>query len=234
MTSSNLSKYVTASSTLKKMAAHSSASTNSSILRAKIHEMAVVAEKPVTAPAVSSLKSAPFCANSNNTKSSVSNIQHPMIVPTSQLKTTTALKSIFDPANKATQSSSLAVAAAAKPKVEEKPLSPMQTYDMSDRDEESDESDSDDEYETQKPKKKIPEWAQRHNLHRALERQFADGPNRLDPDRIFGEVLTCNLEDIFDKKKSRYQRRTSSGNWAKDHVTIAEKLTYKRTMGYQK
>ena len=105
---------------------------------------------------------------------------------------------------------------------------------MSDREEESDESDSDDEYETQRPKKKIPEWAQRHNLHRALERQFADGPNRLDPDKIFGEVLTCNLEDIFDKKKSRYQRRTSSGNWAKDHVTLAEKLTYKRTMGYQK
>lgn len=80
----------------------------------------------------------------------------------------------------------------------------------------------------------IPLWAQKTNLHRALERQFADGPNRLDPDKIFGEVLTCNLEEIFDKKKSRYQRRTSSGNWTKDHVTAAEKLTYKRTMGYDK
>ena len=80
----------------------------------------------------------------------------------------------------------------------------------------------------------IPEWAQKANLHRALERQFADGPDRLDPDKLFGEVLTCNLDAIFDKKKSRYQRRTSSGNWTKDHVTIAEKLTYKRTMGYAK
>ena len=80
----------------------------------------------------------------------------------------------------------------------------------------------------------VPEWAQKANLHRALERQFADGPDRIDPDKLFGEVLTCNLDAIFDKKKSRYQRRTSSGNWTKDHVTIAEKLTYKRTMGYAK
>lgn len=162
--------------------------------------------------------------------SSISKFQNSTSVPPSQMKSKKALKSILDPAN-----ASPAKKPAAKPKVEEvKPLSPMQTYDMSDREEESDESDSEDEYETQRPKKKIPEWAQRHNLHRALERQFADGPNRLDPDKIFGEVLTCNLEDIFDKKKSRYQRRTSSGNWTKDHVTIAEKLTYKRTMGYQK
>ena len=80
----------------------------------------------------------------------------------------------------------------------------------------------------------IPEWAQKVNLHRALERQFADGPDRQDPDKIFGEVITCNLEEIFDKKKSRYQRRTSSGDWTKDHVTLAEKLTYKRVMGYDK
>ena len=80
----------------------------------------------------------------------------------------------------------------------------------------------------------IPEWAQRSKLLEALEKQNADGPNKLDPDKIFGEVLTCNLADIFDKKKSRYQRRTSSGNWTKDHVTFHEKLTYKRTMGYEK
>ena len=113
-------------------------------------------------------------------------------------------------------------------------LSPMQTYDMSDREESDSESDSDDEYERQRPKKTIPEWAQKANLHRALERQFADGPNRLDPDQIFGEVLTCNLEEIFDKKKSRYQRRTSSGNWKQDHVSLSEKMAYKRTMGYSK
>jgi hypothetical protein len=171
-------------------------------------------------------------AASNGMSSSTSTFQQhsTAVPPPSQLKSIKALKSILDPANTSPANNK----PAAKPKVEEKPLSPMQTYDMSDREEESDESDSDDEYETQRPKKKIPEWAQRHNLHRALERQFADGPNRLDPDKIFGEVLTCNLEEIFDKKKSRYQRRTSSGNWTKDHVTIAEKLTYKRTMGYEK
>ena len=227
------------------MAAHSSASkpnnaksTSSSILRAKMNEKVAIAEKSAAAaPAASTaVKPRPVpSASNNNLSSSTSNFQHhSTTVPPSQLKSTKALKSILDPANTSPAKNPAAKKPAAKPKVEEKPLSPMQTYDMSDREEESDESDSDDEYETQRPKKKVPEWAQRHNLHRALERQFADGPNRLDPDKIFGEVLTCNLEDIFDKKKSRYQRRTSSGNWTKDHVTIAEKLTYKRTMGYQK
>ncbi len=84
------------------------------------------------------------------------------------------------------------------------------------------------------PFHQVPEWALKGNLNRALEQQFADGPNRLDPDKIFGEVLTCNLEDIFDKKKSRYKKRTSSGNWSKDHVTLIEKISYKRTMGYEK
>ena len=40
----------------------------------------------------------------------------------------------------------------------------------------------------------------------ALELQFADGPNRLDPDKIFGEVVSCNLEEIFDKKKAKYKK----------------------------
>ncbi|KAK1735736.1 inner centromere protein [Skeletonema marinoi] len=237
-------KYATASSTLKKMAAHSSASkpnnvksTSSSILRAKMNEKVAMAEKSAATSAATASSSIakpepmPAVPSASSNTSSISKFQHSTSVPPSQLKSKKALKSILDPAN---TSPAKKAAAVSKPKVEEKPLSPMQTYDMSDREEESDESDSDDEYETQRPKKKVPEWAQRHNLHRALERQFADGPNRLDPDKIFGEVLTCNLEEIFDKKKSRYQRRTSSGNWTKDHVTIAEKLTYKRTMGYQK
>ena len=141
----------------------------------------------------------------------------------------TALKSIHDPANKP----SMSQVKKASPKKVVKPLSPMQTYEMSDREEEESDSDSDsdEEYERQRPKKQVPEWAQKSNLHRALERQFADGPNRMDPDKIFGECLTCNLEQIFDKKKSRYQRRTSSGNWSKDHVTLTEKRSYKKTMG---
>eukprot|EP00566_Odontella_aurita_P007020 CAMPEP_0113590312 /NCGR_PEP_ID=MMETSP0015_2-20120614/36601_1 /TAXON_ID=2838 /ORGANISM="Odontella" /LENGTH=753 /DNA_ID=CAMNT_0000496483 /DNA_START=49 /DNA_END=2309 /DNA_ORIENTATION=- /assembly_acc=CAM_ASM_000160 len=112
-------------------------------------------------------------------------------------------------------------------------LSPMDTYEMSDRgsDSESEYSDSEEE---QSPKKKIPKWAQRSNLIPALEKQYMDGPGRIDPDNIFPEVSTCDLTMVFDKKKSRYQKRTSSGNWTKDRVTAQEKLVYKRTMGYAK
>jgi len=123
-----------------------------------------------------------------------------------------------------------------KPKTPSQPvprpevLSPMDTYEMSDR-EESDSSDYDSD-EDEKARKKIPKWAQKHNLIPALERQFMDGPQRLDPDEIFPEVSTCNLELVFDQKKARYKKRTSSANWAKDRVTAAEKLVYKRTMGF--
>mmetsp|Transcript_1209 Transcript_1209/g.1768 ORF Transcript_1209/g.1768 Transcript_1209/m.1768 type:complete len:776 (+) Transcript_1209:217-2544(+) len=114
---------------------------------------------------------------------------------------------------------------------EVKPMSPMDTYEISDReDSESDESDySDDD----KPKKRIPKWAQRVHLITALEKQFAVGNQRIDPDNIFPEVQTCNLEEIFDQKKSRYKKRTSSGNWTQDKVTAKEKLVYKREMGFQ-
>lgn len=78
---------------------------------------------------------------------------------------------------------------------------------------------------------KIPNWAQKPNLLRALQKQCI-GPGRLDPDTIFPEVQTCDLEAIFDQKKSRYSKRASTGNWTKDRVTAAEKLTYKRKMGY--
>ena len=47
----------------------------------------------------------------------------------------------------------------------------------------------------------IPAWARGPQLREALEKQF--GPNRLDPDTIFPEVHTCDLEDIFDMRKKR-------------------------------
>lgn len=238
------SKYATASSTLKKMASSSTLGENKPSRVAKMREKAAaekntegvttvapVAPATATKSAPSSMPIAPLPSNTNNTMKRVSQVTSSQ--PAMKPSPSTALKSIHDPANKPTFSQPTK-----KPspkKVEMKPLSPMQTYVMSDREEESDsESDSDDEYERQRPKKTIPEWAQKANLHRALERQFADGPNRLDPDQIFGEVLTCNLEEIFDKKKSRYQRRTSSGNWKQDHVSLSEKMAYKRTMGYSK
>lgn len=115
-----------------------------------------------------------------------------------------------------------------------KVASPMETYEISDR--EDSDSDSDSDAENEKKKKKIPLWAKKENLLPALEQQYLgkalDG-KRVDPDDIFPEVESCNLEAIFgSKKNSRYRSRTSSGNWSRDQVTAAEKLVYKRTMGF--
>lgn len=115
-----------------------------------------------------------------------------------------------------------------------KVLSPMDTYEISDR-EDSETDDSDSESENDKPKKKIPTWAQRANLYSALEEQYNGriGSVKIDPDDIFHEVQSCDLEAIFGPKKSKmYKRRASSGNWANDQVTVAEKLIYKREMGF--
>jgi len=239
-TPSSNSKYAV-SSTLKKMASNSAQSeTKTNSILAKMREKAVAekgTENTVFAPPSKATKATKSTAMTSSSATNKHNAQHVTQAATTTFQPATksssmALKSILDPANKL-QVVTKPPAKLSLKKPEETPLSPMQTYEMSDREEESDsDSESEEEYENQRPKKAVPGWAQKVNLHRALERQFADGPDRLDPDKIFGEVLTCNLEEIFDKKKSRYQRRTSSGNWAKDHVTLAEKLTYKRTMNY--
>lgn len=111
--------------------------------------------------------------------------------------------------------------------------SPIDTYEISDR-EDSGTDDSDSEVDSDKQKKKIPVWASRVHLLPALEQQYhgcIDG-RRVDPDTIFPEVQTCDLEAIFGSKKAKYRSRTSSGNWAQDKVTAAEKLVYKRDMGF--
>jgi hypothetical protein len=111
--------------------------------------------------------------------------------------------------------------------------SPVDTYEISDR-EDSETDDSDSEAENDKQKKKIPVWASRAHLVPALEQQYngcIDG-RRVDPDTIFPEVQSCDLEAIFGNKKAKYRSRTSSGNWARDKVTAAEKLVYKRDMGF--
>lgn len=117
--------------------------------------------------------------------------------------------------------------------VEKELRSPMSTYEISDREEESDSDESD--CSDAAPRKNIPKWAQKENLITALKSQYDDTNLRVDPDALFPEVETCDLEAIFegDKKKNRYKKRTSSGNWTKDRVTAAEKLVYKRTMGFQ-
>eukprot|EP00529_Nitzschia_sp_RCC80_P031778 CAMPEP_0113457472 /NCGR_PEP_ID=MMETSP0014_2-20120614/9428_1 /TAXON_ID=2857 /ORGANISM="Nitzschia sp." /LENGTH=355 /DNA_ID=CAMNT_0000348973 /DNA_START=12 /DNA_END=1079 /DNA_ORIENTATION=+ /assembly_acc=CAM_ASM_000159 len=119
-----------------------------------------------------------------------------------------------------------------KPKVHS---SPLDTYEISDR-EDSETDDSDSEAENSKPKKKIPVWATRANLMTALEHQYngkGQKGQKIDPDDIFPEVQSCDLEAIFGNKKSKYRTRNSSGNWTRDKVTAAEKLVYKRDMGFQ-
>lgn len=232
---SSHSKYAV-SSTLKKMATKPTpGGSKSNDILAKMRQKAA-AEKGtenalVTAPAANPTKPAKYVGSTILSSPSMKRV--PQTATSQPGLKSTALKSLIDPANRP----SPVREEETKPvltKPELKPLSPPQTYEMSDREEDSDESDSesDDEDDRQRPKKAVPGWAKKESLHRALERQFAEGPDRLDPDKIFGEVLTCNLEEIFDKKKSRYHKRTSSGNWSKDHVTLVEKLTYKRTMGY--
>jgi hypothetical protein len=87
---------------------------------------------------------------STNIENQVSQIQSSSRPTTAQWPT--ALKSILDPANKPT------VSEPTKPspkKLEEKPLSPMQTYEMSDREEDSDSESESDGDENQRPKKAV-------------------------------------------------------------------------------
>jgi hypothetical protein len=90
--------------------------------------------------------------SSTNTENQVSQIKTSSRPTTAQWPT--ALKSILDPANKPT------VPEPSKPspkKQEEKPLSPMQTYEMSDREEDSDSDSESDGDENQRPKKAVSE-----------------------------------------------------------------------------
>lgn len=122
---------------------------------------------------------------------------------------------------------------AIKPIVKTKVHSPVDTYEISDR--EGSDSDSDSEAENDQQKKRIPTWATRPKLIQALEEQYhgkVDG-KRVDPDDIFPEVQSCDLVAIFGNRKAdRYRSRNSSGNWMRDKVTAAEKLVYKRDMGF--
>lgn len=123
-----------------------------------------------------------------------------------------------------------------QPSISKKPSdvqSPIDTYEISDR-EDSGTDDSGSESDNDKQKKKIPTWALRANLLPALEQQYNGciGGRKVDPDTLFPEVQSCDLEAIFENKKAKYRSRTSSGNWTRDKVTAAEKLVYKRDMGF--
>lgn len=60
------------------------------------------------------------------------------------------------------------------------------------------------------PKKRIPSWAQGLSLQQAIMKQYFNPP---DLDSFFGAIKAVKLEEIFDKKKPRYFKRTSSAVW---------------------
>ena len=45
-------------------------------------------------------------------------------------------------------------------------------------------------------------------MTKILDRQYGR-PNPLNPDKIFSEFFTCNLEHMFNTKKSEWDRRRS-------------------------
>ncbi|ETP53017.1 hypothetical protein, variant 2 [Phytophthora nicotianae P10297] len=109
-------------------------------------------------------------------------------------------------------------------------------YEMSDNAESSGgDSDSDSE---RHGKKKVPRWAQKDHLNKILHAQF--GKNAIDPSpAIFQDFVdTCNLEAIFEttdiRKKKKFARRTSSGNWLADRPTARDRALYQRDMGYDR
>uniref|UniRef100_A0A7S1XBW9 Inner centromere protein ARK-binding domain-containing protein n=1 Tax=Compsopogon caeruleus TaxID=31354 RepID=A0A7S1XBW9_9RHOD len=89
---------------------------------------------------------------------------------------------------------------------------------------------SSDEEIRRRRKKKIPEWATGANLMEALHHQPED------PDVIFepAKKTSIDLVDVFKEQpveKRRYRKRTSSANWIRDRVTVAEEIEYRRKMG---
>ena len=126
-------------------------------------------------------------------------------------------------------------------KIKSSPCSPMDTYEMSDEENNSD-NDSVSSYDSayggghhKKAQKHVPTWAEWGNLNATLEQQLRGTGNDddgivMDPDKIFGEIETCDLSMIFQRDgNARYRTRMSLANWHDDRATAVEKLAYKRT-----
>ncbi|ETE59903.1 Inner centromere protein, partial [Ophiophagus hannah] len=60
------------------------------------------------------------------------------------------------------------------------------------------------------PRKTIPAWASGNQLNQAIMHQYYNPPNT---QALFGVVKSPKLEEIFDKSKPRYFKRTSSAVW---------------------
>ncbi|KAL3661555.1 hypothetical protein V7S43_013315 [Phytophthora oleae] len=110
-------------------------------------------------------------------------------------------------------------------------------YEMSDNAESSD-GDSSDSDSGRHGKKKVPRWAQRDHLNKILHAQFGQNATNPSPAIFHDFVDTCNLEAIFEttdiRKKKKFARRTSSGNWLADRPTARDKALYQRDMGYDR
>ncbi|TFJ86765.1 hypothetical protein NSK_001853 [Nannochloropsis salina CCMP1776] len=117
-----------------------------------------------------------------------------------------------------------------------------ESYEISDREESSDDDYDSDGGGGGKGKaaaKRVPDWAKGPALREALEAQF-NKKHKVDPDSIFPEVRTCDLEEIFKSyqqggaqaKKRAYRQRQSTGNWQRDELSSAEKTRYREDMGY--
>jgi hypothetical protein len=102
-------------------------------------------------------------------------------------------------------------------------------YEMSDK-EDTDEEEEEDDEDDDRPKKKVPDWAHGSALAEAIHKQYGD--DAVDPDVIFPEIQSCDLEDIFKIKKKRFAKRTSSGNWNYDRLRDGEKRQYRKDMGF--
>ena len=128
------------------------------------------------------------------------------------------------------------IAVAVTPNEKEKVTTEYQIDDRDDSD--SDDSGTDDEgSKKDKKNKMIPDWARGSQLKEALEKQYGlHGHTPVDPDHIFPEIESCDLEEIFGKKEGKsgkYSRRTSSAMWDADELTLVEKRTYRDQMGFK-
>ena len=105
-----------------------------------------------------------------------------------------------------------------------KPISPIDTYEISDREESTD--DDDDENGDRKHKH-MPTWASGMNLREALRAQANS-----DPSAVFAVgASSCDLKNIF-KTDRAFKKRTSSQNWGMDLSTQVERQKYRAEMGF--
>ena len=141
----------------------------------------------------------------------------------------------FSSARQAVASSASSVAPSSVPSSTTRPfqqrhnqgrLSPVDTYEISDR-EESTDGESDDD-STRRPNKHVPTWARKDALEAALTKQQA-----VDPSRFFNmTAASCDLHKVFDTAAKPFKRRTSSQNWSQDLTTYNERQKYRQEMGF--